>query len=59
MGLCQNKDPLISIYLSLNKGVHYAGSLVEGGVHIICKFHRPYKELFVQINGKEKVSWTE
>lgn len=55
MGSSQNRDPNITICISLNKGVYYAGETVEGVVYLECKVHRPYNLLYIRLNGKEEV----
>ncbi len=59
MGTSQNKDPNISIYVSLTKRLYYAGETVEGMVHVDCTAPRPYTELYIKLYGKEEVHWTE
>ena len=59
MGSSQNKDPAVRIYITLAKRVYIAGEMVEGVVHIDCKASRPYKQLYIKLNGSERVHWQE
>lgn len=58
MGSSQNKDPLLFIYITLNKRFYYAGETVEGAVHVDCKANRPYTQLCLRIHGSEKIHWS-
>lgn len=51
MGSSQNKDPHISLYITLAKRMHYAGEAVEGVVHVDCKAQRPYTSLYIKLHG--------
>jgi hypothetical protein len=58
MGSSQNKDPAVRIYITLAKRVYMAGEMIEGAVHLDCKANRPYKQLYIKLNGSEEVYWT-
>jgi len=60
MGSSLNKDPHAKIFITLDKRVNFAGSMVTGAAHIVCTENRPiYQHLNLRIQGYEHVYWSE
>ena len=55
-----NADPHAKIFVTLEKSIHYAGEMVRGSVHLICKEDRPqYRYICLVIDGREETKWEE
>jgi hypothetical protein len=59
MGFSLSKDKHLTLYITLNKSIYYAGEMVEGAVHINCSADRPYRFLNLIIEGYEEVKWND